>query len=269
MEEAAGAVVSALVAALALGTEGWAPSLTAGASLGSAAPVLHRLLTWLGTQLTPGRTGWGITFALGAVLLAAEALGLWRPPVWAAALVLLETGIGIPVQVWSLTQQMSSESVLLLAVNGAVHRASTLTPEARRRLVDRQAARRSMSQVSPGRYAGYGDAGRRVQHAMRGMGVRGQPPHPAHRMYPYRLRGITADPHPRVGSRSWISGSRAPGGTRSCWMGSRGLRCAGNSRTRGPGPGDLGHLEPRPGPPLPKSPAHGPMSAPPTLPGCP
>lgn len=120
VEKGAGAVASALVAAFALGTECWALSLTAGAPLGPAAPVLHRLLTWLGTQLTPGRTGWGITFALWAVLLAAEALGLWRGRVWAAALVLLETGIGIPVQAWSLTQQMSWEGVLLLAANGAV-----------------------------------------------------------------------------------------------------------------------------------------------------
>lgn len=78
MEKGAGAVASALVAGLALGTDGWALNLTAGASLGAATLIVHRLLTWLGTQLTPGRTGWGITFALWTVLLAAEALGLWR-----------------------------------------------------------------------------------------------------------------------------------------------------------------------------------------------
>lgn len=120
MEKGVGAVASALVATLALGLEGCALRLTTRTRLGSAAPVLHQLVTWLGTQLTPGRTGWGITFALWAVLLAAEAMGLWRGRVWAAALVLLETAIGIPVQAWSLTQQVSWEGVLVLAANGAV-----------------------------------------------------------------------------------------------------------------------------------------------------
>lgn len=65
-------------------------------------------------------SGLGLGLACWAVLLGAEATGIWLHRPWGELLVIVETASFLPVEVWGLIHQVHIGGVLTLIVNGLV-----------------------------------------------------------------------------------------------------------------------------------------------------
>ena len=94
----------------------WLESLTWAARLG----VVDRVLAWL-FALEPGRLRLlGSAAALYAVLYAIQGGGLWFGKRWAEYLVVVETSLLLPFEMWELAHRVSALKGIALAANVAV-----------------------------------------------------------------------------------------------------------------------------------------------------
>lgn len=94
----------------------WLESLTWGARLGPAT----RVIAWL-LDLGPHQFRLFGFVALGyAALYAVQGIGLWRSQRWAEYLVVVETSLLLPVEVWEILHRFAVLKVVVLTTNIAV-----------------------------------------------------------------------------------------------------------------------------------------------------
>lgn len=82
----------------------------------------------------------GLVMACWALLLGAEALGIWLRRPWGELLVIVETALFLPVEIWSIVHHVGMTDILTFLVNGLV-----LAYVANRYIGRRHAGRRGVS----------------------------------------------------------------------------------------------------------------------------
>lgn len=83
-------------------------------------PPSEAIMRWIDLQLrhaVPSLTSLAIMAGFWALLLGAEAVGLWRNRGWAELLVLLETASFLPFQVWNIVHHPHVTSALTILAN--------------------------------------------------------------------------------------------------------------------------------------------------------
>ena len=121
LEKTAGAVLAALGAVGAV----WIHVQHITDPLAILLPRTHASGLIHGLDLAVARfalhaTGLGLGLACWAVLLGAEAIGIWLHRPWGELLVIVETVSFLPVEVWGLVHHVRIGDVLTLIVNGVV-----------------------------------------------------------------------------------------------------------------------------------------------------